>query len=241
MSRVLVMGIYLSERENTAAHLMAEFGSSSRHNVTQRWASIGAVPRDAAIAANTVLEVKTPTPKFALLNAMLKQVEWLDQYDYLVIADDDIKVQAGFLDAYLAEVERYDLALAQPARTWNSYIDHHFVGQLLGVRARRTRFVEIGPLFTIRRDAYPALLPFDERTPMGWGYDFAWPCVMERLRKRMGIVDVTAVDHSLRKPASGYSHAEATAAMERYLAATPHLTHHDAFRIVESYAIEDMA
>jgi hypothetical protein len=139
------------------------------------------------------------------------------------------------VDRYLALVERHDLALAQPARTHESYIDHAIVERLDGLAARQTRFVEIGPLFSIRADAASRLLPFDEASAMGWGYDFVWPVVIEGAGLRMGIVDATPVAHDLRKPVANYDYSTARGQMEAFLAAHPHLSKAEAFSIVEAY------
>jgi len=104
------------------------------------------------------------------------------------------------------------------------------------LEARRTRFVEIGPLFSVRRDVYPVIFPFDESTYMGWGYDFVWPCLMEKLKKRMGIVDATPVEHSMRKSVKNYKYDDAKKTMEQYLSKNPHLSREEAFRILESYS-----
>ena len=42
-----------------------------------------------------------------------------------------------------------------------------------GALARRTRFVEIGPVTALHRDAFPILLPFPD-LQMGWGLDAHW-------------------------------------------------------------------
>ncbi len=141
----------------------------------------------------------------------------------------------GFLDSYLALVSRHKFAVAQPARTHDSYIDHRFVEQLDGIDARWTRFVEIGPLFSLHRSAFDYFLPFDEASPMGWGNDFVWPILAEKYSLRMGIVDAVPVAHNLRKPVAYYDYGTSANDMRRHLAERPHLSKKDAFYIVESY------
>jgi len=232
--RVLVLGVYLADRSNTVAHLVAAFSRSARFEVTQRWVAIAGEPPGAAVAAVTVEQLRVATPKFAILNRLLAQSDWRN-YDYLLFCDDDIVVPRGFLDAFLSYQTACDFALAQPARTRTSYADRKFARARRGIRARRTRFVEIGPLFCVRADLAPRLLPFDESSPMGWGYDFVWPLLAEAAGLRLGIVDATPVDHSLRGQASAYSSTAASRAMAAYLERTPHLKKHDAFTVLETY------
>ncbi len=231
----LVIGVYLANQANTVEHIVRVFGSAPKWQVTQKWASLGEGTVSGEVSASTVIRLQESEPKFVILNRVLAE-ENLPSYEYVLVCDDDITVQQGFLETYLDLVDKYDFALAQPARTHASYIDHHFVERLDGLTARRTRYVEIGPLFSVRRDLFDLFFPFDESSPMGWGYDFAWPCLIESLGLRMGVIDSTPVDHSLRKPVKNYSYDEANSAMRAYLARMPHLSKDLAFSIVESYA-----
>ncbi len=233
--RVLAVGIYLADREHLAADIAAELSRSAAWSVDQRWISLGRSSVPPALAAVTASRTDRPQPKFPLLNGLLRAID-LAPYEAVIVCDDDISLPAGFLDRYLALVEKHDLALAQPARTHDSYIDHRIVEQLDGLDARRTRFVEIGPLFSMRRSAYALLMPFDESSPMGWGYDFVWPVTMEEAGLRMGIVDATPVAHKLRKPAAHYSLAAELRAMKAFLRTRAHLSREEAFSIVEAYA-----
>jgi hypothetical protein len=231
---VLVLGIYLADRPNTVSHLVRGFAEATRYSVTQRWIALrGALP-DPDIAAVTVDRIGELVPKFILLNRMLSQIDWRP-FDYLVFTDDDIVTQRGFLDAFLGWQGQLDLALAQPARTQYSFADRKFCRQRKGIRGRQTRFVEIGPLFSVRRDLAPRIVPFDESSPMGWGYDFVWPVIAESAGARIGIIDVTPVDHSLRGQAVAYSNQAAGQAMQAYLARRRHLSKDEAFTVLQTF------
>jgi len=236
MSRsVLVVGVYLLDKPSYIDSIVAELGKSGGWEVCQRWLALGTGPILDSVANVTVRKVVPPGTKFLLLNDLLAQTE-IDRFEFIVVCDDDIVLPPGFLDRYLDLVGRYDFALAQPARTHDSFIDHPFVEQLDGLVARQTRFVEIGPLFSVHRRIFPLIFPFDETSPMGWGYDFFWPCILAKEGLKMGIVDSTPVAHSLRKPVSYYEHDASSRDMENFLARRPHLSPDDAFFITESYA-----
>ena len=231
---VLVTGIYLSGQKNNIENLVSHFHTSGNWKVVQKWIAIGENGHSREVKKVTVLNFQNGKPKFVLLNELFAK-ENLNNYKYVVICDDDILLPEQFIDDYLELVEKHDFALAQPSRTHNSYIDHPFVQQFSGLEARRTRFVEIGPLVSIRRDAFKVMLPFDESTFMGWGYDFVWPCLIEKAGLRMGIIDATPVDHSMRKPVKNYNYDIANQSMFDYLSHNPHLSKDEAFRILESY------
>ena len=228
-------GVYLANQENSVGHIVAELNGSKNYAVSQRWIALYGDAPSEEVKAVTISAPEKPEPKFVLLNRILAG-EQLHRYDYILFCDDDIRLSPGFLDMFLGLQAQYDFSLAQPARTHNSYIDHPFVEQFDGLKARRTRFIEIGPVVSVRKDAFPVLLPFDESSHMGWGYDFVWPCLMEKMGMRMGIIDATPVDHSMRKPVMNYNYDEANKSMQNYLSRSPHLSKDEAFRILESYA-----
>ncbi len=231
---VLILGIYLSNQGNNIEHIVSHFNSSSDWHVVQKWVAIGGESESEDVKKVTVMNLQKGLPKFVLLNKLLSE-EILDNFDFFIFCDDDVFLPVDFLKTYLDLTLRYDFALAQPARTHNSYIDWHFVEQLDGMKARRTRFVEIGPLFSVRQDICSEIFPFNERSPMGWGYDFVWPYLIEKMGMRMGIIDATPVEHAMRKPVKNYKHDEANKSMEDYLSRNPYLSKGEAFRILESY------
>jgi hypothetical protein len=232
--RVLVVGVYLADKENLAPRISQELAASSNWRVEQRWISLGKSQPHPHMAPYTVQAIDMPTPKFSLLNQLLGHIE-LHEFEYIIVTDDDIQLPIGFVDSYLALVSRYDLALAQPARTHDSYTDHYFVKQLRGIDARWTRFVEIGPLFSLHSSTFNHFLPFDETSPMGWGNDFVWPVMIENKGLKMGIVDAVPVTHNMRKPVAFYDYTTSTKDMSKYLSERSHLSKEEAFFIMESY------
>lgn len=231
---VLVVGIYLSEQAHRASHLIRGFAATTHHQVEQVWTAIGDGPdADAGIPVRR-LRVATPTPKFVLLNRIVRRLE-TSAYDYLLVTDDDIALCDGFLDAYLAWLQCCGFSIAQPARARHSFRDHRFVLQRHWFGARQTRFVEIGPLFSLDRAAMRVVLPFDESSPMGWGYDTVWPVLARRHGLRMGIVDATPVDHSYRAQAATYDRDHHRNVAERYLRRNPHLSRDEAMVVLRRF------
>jgi hypothetical protein len=232
---VLAVGLYAPGRERKAAAAAAELARSAAWSVEQRWIALERTEAPPELAAVTISEATPHRPRFALLNGLLRGADVASRAFVLVLRDD-VSLPAGFLDRYLAHVVRHDLALAQPASSHGSTLDDPFVEQLDGVDARLTRFVATGPLFSMRRDALPLLLPFDETSPMGWGYEFVWPVAMEAAGLKMGIVDATPVEHHLSRPAGQPSLSAEQRVMKAFLAARPHISRAEAFSLLEAYA-----
>ncbi|WP_093030060.1 hypothetical protein [Thiocapsa roseopersicina] len=237
-NRVLVLGVYLPSVANHAARISADLLAGNQWQIDLRWAAVGEGNIPDGLGELTVLRMTERMPKFSILNRLLAEID-LSPYRFLVVVDDDIELESGFLDRFLAYQTAHNLTLAQPARTHDSYIDHYFVAQLLGVEARQTQFVEIGPVFSLRRDGFARLLPFDEEAPMGWGLDFVWPVQLDAGGCRLGVIDASPVRHALRKPVTTYDYTETSAAMERFLSDRVHLSHAAAFVALETYPLRE--
>lgn len=216
---VLILGVRLADDPHSLATTIEACMRQSKHyGIVQLWQPL----------------VQPYVPKFTLLNKMLRGLRsLLEMFEYVIITDDDITVPEQFLDNYLRLVRKYDFALAQPARTTNSHIHHPIVARVRGVKARRTHFVEIGPLFSMNQAALKLLTPFDECSPMGWGYDYVWPQLINEHALRMGIVDATPVEHTVREPVSGY--VGAGEQMAGYLSQHLHLSPEAAYVEIERY------
>jgi len=170
--------------------------------------------------------------KWANLNAALRSHPPAGA-DWLLLLDDDVVLPRGFLDLFLLAAERAGLRLAQPAHAFASHAAWPVTRRRPGLMARRTRFVEIGPLTALHAEAYTALLPFPE-LQMGWGLDAFWSAQAERAGLPLGIVDVTPLRH-LRPVASAYPRAAAIAEAESFLAGRPYVTRAQAAEVLASF------
>jgi hypothetical protein len=230
----LVLGVYLADRETLVTHIVQELGAAECFRVEQRWAALGGLAPTVHVRGVTSIQSDDRIPKFVLINRLSAGLD-LSGYSFILVVDDDIELPVGFLDEFLRLQQKYDLALAQPARTPDSQLDHAIVRQVADLEARQTRFVEIGPVVSVRRDAVRHLMPFDEASPMGWGLDYVWPVIIEAHGLRLGIIDATPVRHDLRPQTKGYNGRAAWWKMQSYLARTPHLPRQEAMRVVAEY------
>lgn len=214
--RVLVLGIYLTDFENQAISISSQLSKSTRNNVDQKWFAIGENKIPVEMESLTIGHSKTKIPKFELLNKILSTIK-LDDYDLLIVADDDVYILDNFVDTYIALINKYELKLAQPARTRHSYFDHKICLQNKNVIARETNFVEIGPIFSVDKALFDLLLPFPSECPMGYGLDYVWPVIVHKNDMKLGIVDATPVDHSYRAQGKTYGANLNLKLMDEYL------------------------
>lgn len=233
MARLLVAGIYMAQLPNTAAHIIHELAASQKHDVVQRWIALSPGGGGCCDLPFTNFVVTERTPKFQLLDKLTEDAK---EFDWVFLCDDDVELSSDFLDRFTALADRYDFALCQPARTVDSFTDHPIVQILPGLIARRTNFVEIGPVVCIRRDAMRLLMPFGEASGMGWGLDFVWPRMLARAGLRLGIIDAAPISHRIRPPAVAYDTGKAHLEMSLVMARHEHLTMDEAFTVLEAYS-----
>jgi hypothetical protein len=236
---VLVIGIYLADRQNNVVDIVATLAATRSFRVEQRWIALAGDPPCASVAAVTVERRAELAPKGALINAQIAAAD-LTRFDYVVLCDDDVALPCGFLDAFLALQERLEFRIAQPARTMSSYIDLPIVEQHPGLVARQTLFVEQGPVVSIHRTAFDVVFPFDPRSPMGWGLENVWSLKASERGLKMGIIDNVPVDHSLRRPLANYSWDEANRGRSALFAGAAFRPNDECFKVVDIVRREDL-
>jgi GT2 family glycosyltransferase len=160
--------------------------------------------------------------KFENLNVLLADVD-LATVDWLLVVDDDVALPRGFLDVLLHVAEGAGLRLAQPAHRLHSHAAWAVTRRRPGVAARRTTFVEIGPVTAFHRNTFATLLPFPEGLRMGWGLDVHWAALARDRGWPIGVVDATPVGHTLRPAADGYPREAAAAEARAFLAGRPYV------------------
>ena len=77
------------------------------------------------------------------LHALFAQSDLLDRYDYVWLPDDDIAACSSDIDAIFDAMRQYDLDVAQPSLTRDSYFSHFALMSCPGFALRYTNFVEI--------------------------------------------------------------------------------------------------
>jgi hypothetical protein len=177
---------------------------SSRHEVTRAFGRLG--------------DDELTGGKFENLDRLLASAP--RSYDWLLLVDDDVELPERFVDRLLGVCERLDLALAQPAQTLASHAAWQVTRRRPASLARETRFVEIGPVTALRRDAAELLTPFPELR-FGWGLDLHWAALARERGWRLGVIDALPVRHEQGGVASTYAHDEAVAEARAFLSGRP--------------------
>lgn len=221
--RVLVLGVY---RPGSRLPAAVERLRSRRHDVTFAVGSTAA--GDPALRELTVA-TDMAGGKFENLNTLLEHAPALEHFDRLLVTDDDIALGPRFLDRLVAVCEALALDIAQPAQSMRSHSAWAVTRARPFSIARRTDYVEIGPLTLFSRAAATALTPFPPLR-FGWGLDNHWGAVARERGWRLGVVDGVPVRHEWQRVATSYTHAEATAEAREFLADRPFVRTEEAQR-----------
>lgn len=215
--RVLVLSIY---RPGSLLPRAAPRLDSDRHAVTFAFGATG--PAEGALADKTTLADLAGGGKFENLNRLLAAAPPLGDFDWLVVSDDDVELAPRFLDRALALCARLGFDIAQPAQTMRSHAAWRVTRRRPFSLARRTDYVEIGPVTIFSRRAAAELTPFPELR-FGWGLDNHWGALAREHGWQLGILDALPVRHEAQKVASTYTHAEAIEEGRRFLAGKPYV------------------
>ena len=184
MPAVALVGVYRARNEHYVRDL-------ARPALEQGWTvAWWALDRVADELADITVGVGAGT-KFDLLNEVLGTLG--GSYEWLVVSDDDVTFARGDVVALRRRCERAGLDLAQPGRA-DSGVSHPITAARRLSRARRTSFVEIGPLFVVGPRWRDRILPFPAGVGMGWGLELDWFGLAEE-GCVLGIVDSMPVRH----------------------------------------------
>jgi hypothetical protein len=136
-----------------------------------------------------------PGPKWTGLHTLLQEwQDWCD-YDFIMLADDDLFALPAVWSKYFEILAEHKPALSQPALTPDSYFSHLITVQNPNFILRATTFVEI-MLPCFRMDVFTQLASTFGRTQTGWGWglDFLWPHMLKN--RGIMIIDATPVTHT---------------------------------------------
>jgi len=148
--------------------------------------------------------------KFDLVDAMARE-QPPDPDEWLVVADDDIRLVRGDLARFVAIADAAGFDLAQPALDRRGKVTSGITVSRPLTRARLTSFVEFGPVFAIRPAVRDVVTATFAGSGLGWGLRRVWHSLEPPLR--LGIVDEVRV---LRRNAPDDEAEAAEARLEMY-------------------------
>jgi hypothetical protein len=189
---------------------MARAGNTSLH---RKWISgegrrfdlflscYGDRPQEYAADAEYLREMKST--KWPAWHAhILEESELIASYDAIWFPDDDLLIDTAGINKMFDLFMAFELALAQPTLSHDSYCSHPILLHDASHIVRFTNFVEVmGPVFS--REALALLHPTFLQSRTGWGLDYLWPSLLSErgMGSKIGIIDAVSMTHT--RPVGG--------------------------------------
>jgi len=134
--------------------------------------------------------------KWDSINRLLEaKPEMLDGYKYVMLMDDDVRLNCDDMNRFLEITDSHNLAVAQPALHRDSYFCYPILLRCSGMRLRYSNFIE-GMAPALRTDHLRNVLGWMKTYHSGWGIDRLWAVYMEDPSFRAAIVDEVQMLHT---------------------------------------------
>ena len=133
---------------------------------------------------------------------ILEERDLIASYDAVWFPDDDLLIDTAGINRMFDLFMGFELALAQPALSLDSYCSHPILLHDAGHIIRFTNFIEVmGPVFS--REALAILHPTFSQSRTGWGLDYLWPRLLSErgMGARIGVIDAVSMTHT--RPVGG--------------------------------------
>ena len=148
------------------------------------------------------------------------------QYDAVWLPDDDLSIDCTRISKMFELFHCFDLQLAQPALSRDSFFSHPITLKNDQFAVRFTNFVEVmAPIFS--QEALKLCWPTFKDSIIGWGLDFVWPKLLDSTK--IAIIDEIPIRHT--RPIGGgvmYKsekldpHKEEIEVAQKYVVKTPY-------------------
>lgn len=135
-----------------------------------------------------------------LYDAFQQRPELLDQYENIMMTDDDFFMDYKTINRFFEIVEEYDLQVAQPTLTHDSFFVYFSELQNPNFKLRWTNFGEAITI-CLHSKVWRQILPLYERNPMALFIDNFWSRLTDDPQTQVALVDETPFTHT--RPTGG--------------------------------------
>lgn len=165
-------------------------------------------------AKDALMCVRQQGQKFPLLKTFLHiHRQWISQYAYAWLPDDDISLGTDDVNRLFAEAKNHGLLICQPAvAPHDGIVSHEITRSRKGLKLRFTNFVEVMmPLFETQ--TLLRLCDDFDLSQSGWGLDLSWSHRLNDPQDKMGVLDAIIAVHT-RPVGSDYSRFKISPSVE---------------------------
>ena len=144
---------------------------------------------------DTATRIDDKGQKLGGLHTLLTREDFWRSYDYMWLADDDVAIDQRGISELFRRTAELELALTQPALSWDSYWSHRITLHHPSFGVRMTNYVEVmAPCFSC--EFLERCLPTFVESMSGWGLDLLWPRLLPARPRRCAIVDAVQMTHT---------------------------------------------
>jgi len=129
----------------------------------------------------------------------------VSEYEYVFMPDDDLECDADSINVFFDLCRAFNLVLAQPSLTIDSFVSHAITLHNPDCIIRTTNYVEImAPCF--HHSALERCMPTFGENLSGWGLCILWPHLLADCPTQIGIVDAVQFKHTRPVYGPNYDH-----------------------------------
>jgi hypothetical protein len=134
--------------------------------------------------------------KWPIIFSLIKSYKSIiSDYKAVWFPDDDLSTNSANINKMFNLFAKYNLLLAQPALTKDSYFSHNITLRREATKLRFTNFVEVmAPIFS--QEALRVCYNTFPRSISGWGLDLIWPKILGYPTDKIAIIDETPIKHT---------------------------------------------
>ncbi len=118
----------------------------------------------------------------------------LNQYEYIMMADDDFFMTAQDINRIFEIMRKYDLQVGQPSLSTHSYMAYFTAAHNSYFKIRFTNFLETN-IVCLHTKIWKQILPLYQDNPMGWHIDFFWARLADNPARQVALIDEVQVTH----------------------------------------------
>lgn len=192
----------------TSYHRNLVFARAGKGSIHKKWAETPPSARNWDLQLSTYIDdnahlsegdfplsVDKGTKWDSIFRHFKNNPELFERYDFVFFPDDDVDMTGADIDKVFDTSRKYDLDIAQPSLTPESYFWHALLLTCPSFEIRYLNYIE--PMCPCIRTGYlRALMPQLETMFTGWGLDLIWTMLMAEPPYRAAILDNVEVTHT---------------------------------------------
>ena len=130
-----------------------------------------------------------------LYDVFQQMPDLLEQYDYIMMADDDFKMTARDINRTFDIMREHNLQIGQPSFSYQSHVLYFPQVHNPRFKIRFSNFVEASTV-CLSANVWRQILPLYQNNPIGWFIDNFWARLTDDPTRQVAFIDEVQVTHT---------------------------------------------